>query len=110
MSESTAVDKPAASTVCVSPFATRPILYTDTVRGKEVHRDDLWAVTTEELNALHQSLTAAEKPLVMADGSPFADYLRNTVPEDTPMDDWTKGYETCKRRLAAILLPQMEAK
>lgn len=38
--------------ICRSPLARTPILYTDTVQGKEVHRDDLWAVTTAELNAL----------------------------------------------------------
>lgn len=37
---------------CRHPLATRPILYTDTVGGKQTMRDDLWAVTTEELNAL----------------------------------------------------------
>lgn len=38
---------------CNSPLTTRPILYTDVVKalGGQVLRDDLWAVTTEELNA-----------------------------------------------------------
>lgn len=60
------------------------------------------------LRALRSALTASGKPLAMADGSSFADYLRNAVPEGTSMDEWTEGYETCKRRLAAILLPQLE--
>lgn len=38
------------NTVCYSPLATRPILYTDTIKGEQTLRDDLWAVTTEELN------------------------------------------------------------
>ncbi len=38
--------------VCRSPLATRPILYTDTLSGDQVCRDDLWAVTTEELNRM----------------------------------------------------------
>jgi hypothetical protein len=38
--------------VCVSPLATRPVLYTDTVGGVQTCRDDLWAITTDELNAL----------------------------------------------------------
>jgi predicted RNA-binding Zn-ribbon protein involved in translation (DUF1610 family) len=38
--------------VCISPLATRPVLYTDTVGGVQTCRDDLWAVTTAELNAL----------------------------------------------------------
>lgn len=66
--------------------------------------------TAVMLRELRQQLTAAERPLVMADGSSFADYLRNAVPDDTQMDDWTRGYEACKRRLARILLPQMEQK
>jgi hypothetical protein len=38
--------------VCRHPLAKRPILYTDSIKGEQVCRDDLWAVTTEELNAL----------------------------------------------------------
>ena len=41
---------PADPTVCQSPLATRPLLYTDTLGGKQTMRDDLWAVTTAELN------------------------------------------------------------
>lgn len=64
----------------------------------------------KEAAALLAKLEAAERPLLMANGTTtFADYLRNVVPEDLPMDDWTRGYEECKRRLAAILLPQMTA-
>jgi cell division protein FtsB len=41
---------------CISPLATRPILYTDTIKGgQQALRDDLWAVTTEELNELHRA-------------------------------------------------------
>ena len=36
--------------ICKHELATRPILYTDTIGGKQVLRDDMWAVTTEELN------------------------------------------------------------
>jgi hypothetical protein len=45
--------------VCISPLATRPVLYTDTINGgQQAMRDDLWAVTTAELNALHIAATA----------------------------------------------------
>jgi hypothetical protein len=47
--------------------------------------------------------------LTMADGSPFLDYLASAAPEDTAMDDWTRGYEECKRRLHRILSPQLAA-
>ena len=30
------------------------LLYTDTIQGKQVLRDDMWAVTTDELKALEQ--------------------------------------------------------
>lgn len=43
--------------VCYSKYATRPILYTDAIGGRQVCRDDMWAVTTEELNSLENSLT-----------------------------------------------------
>lgn len=33
----------------------RPLLYTDTVQGQQVCRDDMWAVTTEELNRMRMS-------------------------------------------------------
>lgn len=39
-----------ANAVCLHPLATRPVFYTDSLAGKQVMRDDLWAVTTEELN------------------------------------------------------------
>lgn len=38
--------------LCRHPLATRPIFYTDSIGGKQTFRDDLWAVTTTELNAL----------------------------------------------------------
>jgi len=43
---------------CRHPLATRPILYSDTIDGKQVGRDDMWAVTTEELNALRSASEA----------------------------------------------------
>lgn len=38
--------------VCRHPLATRPIQYTDSLGGVQTCRDDLWAVTTAELNAI----------------------------------------------------------
>lgn len=43
--------------VCSHPLAIRPIFYTDSIGGKQVMRDDLWAVTTDELNGLLLSAT-----------------------------------------------------
>jgi hypothetical protein len=39
----------------------RPIFYTDELKGKQVCRDDLWAVSTDELNAIYHRLTLLEK-------------------------------------------------
>lgn len=44
---------------CESEIATRPLLFSDTLSGAQVGRDDLWAVTTEELNALQAVVDAA---------------------------------------------------
>lgn len=41
-------------TFCNSKYATRPVLYTDTVGGEQTLRDDLWAVSTQELNDLEE--------------------------------------------------------
>lgn len=35
----------------------RPLLYTDTIGGNQVCRDDMWALTTEELNGIDAELT-----------------------------------------------------
>ncbi len=41
---------------CKNPNATRAILYTDTVGGIQTCRDDLWAVTTGELNDMQAKI------------------------------------------------------
>lgn len=41
-----------------APVPARPILYTDTIYGEQCRRDDMWAVTTEELNQLAASQQA----------------------------------------------------
>lgn len=48
---------------CHSKLATRPILYTDTVKGRQVCRDDMWAVTTDELNAKEIEIAKLRKLL-----------------------------------------------
>lgn len=48
------------------PIEARPILYTDEVGGRQTMRDDLWAVTTAELNQCHaaEQRLARLRPLV----------------------------------------------
>lgn len=50
-----------AEGICRNPLATRPILYTDTIKGEQVCRDDLWALTTEELNNLMPKVIPASE-------------------------------------------------
>ena len=47
------------SRICHSPYAKRPILYTDTVDGEQCCVDNLWAVSTQELNEMKAERDAA---------------------------------------------------
>ena len=51
---------------CNSDLATRAILYTDTINGEQVLRDDLWAVTTDELNDVESKINKAFADGVLA--------------------------------------------
>lgn len=45
------------------------------------------------------------KEAVTMDGkTTIREYVAGAVPEDTPMDEWTKGYEECKRRINRMLM------
>jgi len=86
-----------------------------------------FAATKIKLNTAIDALAATREPegkmdqavapcasgvapvLRMADGTPLSEYLANAEPEDTDMDDWTRGYEECKRRLHRIIGPQLAA-
>jgi len=59
------------SRYCHSPQAKRPVLYTDTVGGEQCCVDNLWAVTTQELNELE------------ADNSRLREALENVLDELT---------------------------
>lgn len=55
---------------CHSPYSKRPILYTDTVNGEQCCVDNLWAVSTQELNEsvekiaeLHAKVARLERQL-----------------------------------------------
>lgn len=49
--------------LCKSELATRPLLYTDSIKGAQVCRDDMWAVTTEELNRQADRIRELESEL-----------------------------------------------
>lgn len=54
------------SKTCKSKLATRAILYNDTVGGEQVLRDDLWAVSTDELNEIENRINKAYAEGVIA--------------------------------------------
>lgn len=56
------------------------ILYTDTVQGKQTLRDDMWAVSTEELEAY-----------VAAQQLALLDRLEKTLPKKMFADLWDDG-------------------
>ena len=49
--------------------------------------------------------------LKMPNGSSFIDYLKGSFPNEETVGwtEWTRGHLACQRRLAEILLPQIEA-
>ena len=49
--------------ICESKLATRPLLYSDSLGGNQVLRDDLWAVSTEELNAVESEVVKLRESL-----------------------------------------------
>ena len=58
--------EPAAQPAAGEPVAheklySRPILYTDSVQGVQVCRDDLWAVTTNEIHSIRSAPTAQDE-------------------------------------------------
>lgn len=59
---------------------------------------------------VNQSLADAEQAQepVMADGkTKLSDYLEAAAPDDEITDEWTKGYEACKRQLFKIVGHQL---
>jgi len=88
-------------TKCSSVLATRPILYTDTVGNEQVCRDDLWAVTTDELNALKSAEPSArERKLVEALQS-IARGPRKPFPDAPALAAWTGARFTAINALIA---------
>lgn len=72
-------------------------LYTDTVQQ--------WGVggnAAGQLRALldaEPSMPSQREPVTMDGKTTIREYVANSVPEDQIGDDWTKGYEECKRRI-----------
>ena len=72
----------------------RAILYTDSLGGEQVCRDDMWAVTTAELNEAQQAVERLDalRPLVRAavEGREFA-LLDSIDALDPDLIAWAKG-------------------
>jgi len=63
--------------------ALRAVLYTDTIAGNQVCRDDLWAVSTDELNAVHAELaTLREENKQLRKVAEEAERFRSALRED----------------------------
>ena len=57
------------ATVCISKLATRPLYYSTDEKNPAFCRDDMWAVSTSELNAIttqRDELLAAAKEYIAA--------------------------------------------
>lgn len=99
-------------TTCISPLATRPILYTDELRGTRVERDDLWAVTTDELNTLQAERDELRAKLEALDGfdkwqeNPYTKVLQGSIARDyVPRTD----LDRVQARLDALETQEHEA-
>lgn len=64
---------------CKSYLATRPLLYTDSIKGQQICRDDMWAVTTEELNQLHEDAMTMALRLLGERDDTFAPETREVM-------------------------------
>jgi len=71
--------------MCQSDKATKSILYTDTIGGEQVCRDDMWAISTTTLNAL----TASEQRVkeLEAEAQEEQDEFRRVVEDDRAKDE-----------------------
>lgn len=81
-------------TTCLHPLATRPILYTDSINGEQTCRDDLWAVTTDELNALRASPGEADqRDAALEEAAKICDESKR-VQLRMPVSSWWNGPDT----------------
>ena len=63
-------------------------------------------------SAAFQAAVAAQpkvEPVTMDGKTTIREYVANSVPEDQISDDWTKGYEECKRRIHRMFQQQVNA-
>lgn len=73
---------------CHSKYATRPIIYTDGVNGEQCCRDDLWAISTEELNRLSCDRNAViEEIIAIADSCGYVSIESLAALKSKPADD-----------------------
>lgn len=68
---------------------SRRILYTDTINGGEqAHRDDLWAVSTSELDEIIQTVQAYTQGKIIDELKQYANIVENAPGESM---DWLDG-------------------
>uniref|UniRef100_A0A6M3LRX1 Uncharacterized protein n=1 Tax=viral metagenome TaxID=1070528 RepID=A0A6M3LRX1_9ZZZZ len=82
--------------ICYSEYATRPILYTDTINGTQVSRDDMWAVTTAELNKTREVRKQAIEQLI---SFVFCACQPDKGDEFSLVDKWVSIFKECNGEL-----------
>lgn len=64
----------------------------------------------EELRALLAApVVERQEPVTMDGTTTIRQYVEEAMPDDTPMDEWTKGYEECKRRIHMMFMQPINA-
>lgn len=58
-----------------------------------------WVRFEDVEHLLKQPLTLSGEPVTMDEVTPIRQYVSGYVPIESIADDWTKGYEECKRRI-----------
>ena len=96
---------------CHNEYAKRPILYTDGVDGEQCCRDDLWAVSTAELSAMTDQLTAARTALAAAEARESAtrailDQVMDDIRSEAFLFDGGNGISADTEDVADNLLNQ----
>lgn len=99
-------------TFCNSPLATRALLYSDTLGGKQISRDDMWAVTTAELN--EQAISALSPSGIERANSLHAALWEfheafNNRGETTSLKEWNDRMRVADEKAIKELGPQVGA-
>lgn len=99
------------------PIKVRPILYTDLINNEQCCRDDMWAISTKELNELYFKEVELRKEILRLNNQQAGDWLRmlaiveNGTGKELPkgsviidaLAEYVKELEEIKKGLAACM-------